>query len=401
MRLLTRFPAALVVALSLTAPIPSFAQILTGEIHGRVTDASGAVLPGATITVEGPALIQPEVSVSTETGAYSFPRLPVGVYSIRFELAGFRPTLQQEVRIQSGFSAQINVKLELSTVQETDDRERSLADRRHQADDHRRDLYDRGAAGHSHRARSVGAARADPRRRDEPAERRRQQVGPAVDVHGARHAAGQFDLERRRRHHHRHGRHRLFVGLLRLRLVPGDQLHHRRRGCVGADRRREPELHHPQRRQRHARLGPLLRLGQQLSVEQHHAGAAGTGRGLRQPAQEHPRLRRRGRRSDRQEQGVVLGRVRQAGHRSRRDWLPQAGRDRPAQSRQPRDRSHGARELQPQAERRSRGSRTASRFSTPSATSSATRAARAPSIRPRPRSGRAARRRSTRPGISG
>ena len=119
MRLLNRFPVAALVAALLSAAVPSFAQILTGEIHGRVTDASGAVLPGATITVEGPALIQPEVSVSTETGAYSFPRLPVGVYSIRFELAGFRPTQQPDIRIQSGFSAQINVKLDLSTVQET------------------------------------------------------------------------------------------------------------------------------------------------------------------------------------------------------------------------------------------------------------------------------------------
>ena len=175
----------------------------------------------------------------------------------------------------------------------------ALAGRRHQADDDRRDVYERDAAGHPDRARSVGAARADARRGDEPAERRRQQVRPAVDLHGARHAAGQLDLERRRRHHHRHGRHRLIVGVLRLRFVPGDQLHHRRRRRVGADRRRQPELHHQQRRQRAARLGPLLRVGQQLPVEQHHARAARAGRRLRQPAQEHPGLRRRGRRSDR------------------------------------------------------------------------------------------------------
>ena len=111
--------AALGAALLLCNVTPAVAQILTGEIHGRVTDTSGAVLPGVSITVEGPALIQPEVAITTETGAYSFPRLPVGVYSVRFELAGFRPTLQQGVQIQSGFSAQINARLELSTVQET------------------------------------------------------------------------------------------------------------------------------------------------------------------------------------------------------------------------------------------------------------------------------------------
>lgn len=108
-----------ITALLLVSASQAFAQIQSGEIHGRVTDASGAVLPGVTITVEGPALIQSEVSVTTDTGAYSFPRLPVGTYTVRFELAGFRQMMQQGVQIQSGFSAQINARLELSTVQES------------------------------------------------------------------------------------------------------------------------------------------------------------------------------------------------------------------------------------------------------------------------------------------
>jgi len=114
---LTRAAAALLVFVGISTP--SFAQIQSGEIHGRVTDASGAVLPGVTVTVAGRALIQPEVTITTETGAYSFPRLPVGTYSVRFELGGFRQLVQEGVQLQSGFSAQINAKLELSTVQET------------------------------------------------------------------------------------------------------------------------------------------------------------------------------------------------------------------------------------------------------------------------------------------
>jgi len=120
MRFLKGFSAAVALAVFVLAgPASAAAQIQTGEIHGRVTDASGAVLPGVTVSVEGPALIRPETSVTTDTGAYSFPRLPVGTYSVRFELAGFRQVLQNGVQIQSGFSAQITAKLELSTVQET------------------------------------------------------------------------------------------------------------------------------------------------------------------------------------------------------------------------------------------------------------------------------------------
>jgi hypothetical protein len=95
------------------------AQILTGEIFGRVSDSSGAVLPGVTVTLDGPALIRPEVATSTESGAYSFPRLAIGRYTITFELAGFKQVVQEDIRVATGFAAEINAKLELSAVHET------------------------------------------------------------------------------------------------------------------------------------------------------------------------------------------------------------------------------------------------------------------------------------------
>jgi hypothetical protein len=97
----------------------AFAQQQTGEIYGRAADTSGAVLPGATVTVAGPALIQPRVAVTSETGTYRIPELPIGTYSVTFELAGFKTTALQEIRVTIGFRAQINAAMELSTVQET------------------------------------------------------------------------------------------------------------------------------------------------------------------------------------------------------------------------------------------------------------------------------------------
>jgi hypothetical protein len=117
-----KMPSALATAFLLTALLtasPSFAQILAGEIHGRVTDTSGAVLPGVTVTVTGPSLIRPETAITSATGAYSFPRLPIGTYDVRFELAGFSQVLRQAVRIETGFSAELNQRLDLSTVEET------------------------------------------------------------------------------------------------------------------------------------------------------------------------------------------------------------------------------------------------------------------------------------------
>ena len=108
--------AALLALLPVTSAV---AQQQTGEIFGRVTDKSGAVLPGATVSVSGPALIQPRVVVTSETGTYRVPELPIGSYTVTFELPGFRTTVLQDIRITIGFRAQVNSELELSTVQET------------------------------------------------------------------------------------------------------------------------------------------------------------------------------------------------------------------------------------------------------------------------------------------
>jgi hypothetical protein len=108
-----------VALLALLMGTSAYAQQQTGEIFGRLADKSGAVLPGATVTVAGPALIQPRVVTTSETGSYRVPELPIGSYSVSFELPGFRTVVMEDIRITIGFRAQINSELELSTVQET------------------------------------------------------------------------------------------------------------------------------------------------------------------------------------------------------------------------------------------------------------------------------------------
>ncbi|MFM8532119.1 MAG: carboxypeptidase-like regulatory domain-containing protein [Acidimicrobiia bacterium] len=58
--------------------LPAWAQTQTGEIFGRVTDRTGAILPGATITITATSLLQPLTAVAAASGAYRFPNLPVG-----------------------------------------------------------------------------------------------------------------------------------------------------------------------------------------------------------------------------------------------------------------------------------------------------------------------------------
>ena len=100
-------------------PAGSLAQQQTGEIYGRAADASGAVLPGTTVTVASTRLFKPRVAVTSATGTYRVPELPIGTYSVTFELTGFRAVSFQDIRVTIGFRAQVNATLELSSVQET------------------------------------------------------------------------------------------------------------------------------------------------------------------------------------------------------------------------------------------------------------------------------------------
>jgi hypothetical protein len=106
------------VALFATSALAS-AQSQTGEIFGKVTDGSGAVLPGVTVTLAAPTLLQPQTAVSSETGTFQFARLEIGVYSVKFELAGFKTIVNEGIRVTVGFSAQVNAQMGISTVQET------------------------------------------------------------------------------------------------------------------------------------------------------------------------------------------------------------------------------------------------------------------------------------------
>jgi hypothetical protein len=105
--------AALLIATAAAAQQP------TGEIFGKATDQSGAVLPGVTVTLSAPSLLQPLTAVTSATGTYQFPRLDVGTYSVKFELAGFKSVVNDGVMVTVGFSAQINAQMGVSAVQET------------------------------------------------------------------------------------------------------------------------------------------------------------------------------------------------------------------------------------------------------------------------------------------
>jgi hypothetical protein len=107
------------VSLSAVASAQGGGASSTGTIQGRVADGQGAVLPGVTVMATSPALIQPQTTVTSETGNYRFPAVPPGVYELTYELAGFNSLKRSGITITLGFTANVNVELAIATLQET------------------------------------------------------------------------------------------------------------------------------------------------------------------------------------------------------------------------------------------------------------------------------------------
>lgn len=95
-------------------------QSTTGTLTGRALDASGAVLPGVTVTIASPQMIGgARTTVTDEQGLYRFTQLPAGEYRVSFSLQGFRTLNVEGVRIVIGTTTSINGALELETVSES------------------------------------------------------------------------------------------------------------------------------------------------------------------------------------------------------------------------------------------------------------------------------------------
>jgi hypothetical protein len=108
--------AVLLVALSLA--VPAFAQEQRGSIEGVVRDASGAVLPGATVDASS-NVGQPVSTVSDSLGVYRFPSLAPGNYKVTANLQGFVAREVVDVRVGLGQIKKVDFSLPLSGVTET------------------------------------------------------------------------------------------------------------------------------------------------------------------------------------------------------------------------------------------------------------------------------------------
>src|SRR5437016_3019617 len=93
--------------------------VSTAQITGTVKDQSGAVLPGAEVTVTQTDTGVSRNVVSDETGTYTLPNLPIGPYKLEVSLPGFRTYVQTGIVLQVNSNPAIHVVLGVGQVTET------------------------------------------------------------------------------------------------------------------------------------------------------------------------------------------------------------------------------------------------------------------------------------------
>src|SRR6202030_1364926 len=99
----------LVVILLLAANLvlPAVAQTVTGTILGLVTDPSGAVVPGATVTATNQSTGFTRTVNTDPEGNYRITFLPLGTYRVEAKSAGFERTLRNAIDVQADQRVQV------------------------------------------------------------------------------------------------------------------------------------------------------------------------------------------------------------------------------------------------------------------------------------------------------
>jgi hypothetical protein len=90
-------------------PLPG--QVSTGDLTGRITDTSGAVVPNATVTARNAATGQSRTTQTNALGDYTLPQLPPGTYEVSAEFTGFSKALRKDVEVSVGTRQTLNFDL--------------------------------------------------------------------------------------------------------------------------------------------------------------------------------------------------------------------------------------------------------------------------------------------------
>src|SRR5262245_25266495 len=107
---------ASVLLLGLCAAVPSYAQVDTGSISGVVSDASGAAISGANVTLSNEGTGTELTTTSGSDGGYKFTPVRIGTYKLTATFQGFQTLVQRNIVVNVGENVIANFALKPGTV---------------------------------------------------------------------------------------------------------------------------------------------------------------------------------------------------------------------------------------------------------------------------------------------
>jgi hypothetical protein len=100
-------------------PVILAAQSTTQSIEGLVTDATGASIANAKVTIANAATGVTSTVVTNSTGSYTFPLVPVGEYDVKVEMSGFKSEEIKALRVETAAQVRQDFQLQVGAVNET------------------------------------------------------------------------------------------------------------------------------------------------------------------------------------------------------------------------------------------------------------------------------------------
>jgi len=113
---MTHFRIFAAAALGAAAAVTALAQGDRASILGQITDASGAAVPGAAVTVTNTGTKERRTTIADDRGGYEVPALNIGEYEVAVEQQGFRREVVRGITLVVGQRARVDLKLEVGAV---------------------------------------------------------------------------------------------------------------------------------------------------------------------------------------------------------------------------------------------------------------------------------------------
>ena len=111
--------AVVLIAAAAFAPERASAQVLYGSIVGNVTDANGAVVPGAAVTATDQGTGVSKTTRTDQSGTYQFVDLQAGTYTLKVAVSGFKTFERRDLPVVTNNTTRTDVALEAGSMEQS------------------------------------------------------------------------------------------------------------------------------------------------------------------------------------------------------------------------------------------------------------------------------------------